>query len=262
MKALLILTMLTAAMASGQPRTPEPREAATIPVTTLTGDSFDRLIRLLGVFDDARINGDSQLRTIAVYAPKDVVVQIRRLVESLDKPGSEAAIGRNIEMTLTFLRCSPRAAATPSPLPPDIEPVAKQLRAATQYKDIQVWDTVPLHVQEGREATQNMRLPGSVPGVAAAATAQIRIRAESIGRKPQGRYVRFGTMRVDFRVPIPTGTFKNGNDTLVNTQFSYTDVGINTAGDFMEGQKTVLGKVSALDEDGAIFVVVALKILD
>lgn len=37
---------------------------------------------------------------------------------------------------------------------------------------------------------------------------------------------------------------------------------LSTAGDFMEGQKTVLGKVSGVDEDTAIFVVIALKVLD
>src|SRR4051812_27404014 len=86
---------------------PEPREAAIIPVKTLTGDSFDRLVRLLGVFNaQAQYSGDKNLRTIVVYAPKDVVEQMRKVVAELDRPGSEAAIGRNIEMTMTFLKCS------------------------------------------------------------------------------------------------------------------------------------------------------------
>ena len=40
------------------------------------------------------------------------------------------------------------------------------------------------------------------------------------------------------------------------------DVGLNTAGDFMEGQKTVLGKVSGIDDESAVFVVISLKVLD
>jgi hypothetical protein len=40
------------------------------------------------------------------------------------------------------------------------------------------------------------------------------------------------------------------------------DFGITTSGDFMENQKTVLGKVSGMDDDTAIFVVIALKVLD
>ena len=78
------------------------REAVIIPVKTLTGDSFDRLVRLLSVFH-ADYSADKNLRTIIVYAPKDVVEQMRKVVNELDRPGSEAAIGRNIDMTMTFL---------------------------------------------------------------------------------------------------------------------------------------------------------------
>jgi hypothetical protein len=42
----------------------------------------------------------------------------------------------------------------------------------------------------------------------------------------------------------------------------FVDFGLTTSGDFMEGQKTVIGKVSGMDEDAAIFVVIALKVLD
>jgi hypothetical protein len=55
-------------------------------------------------------------------------------------------------------------------------------------------------------------------------------------------------VKIGFRVPISTGQF--------------IDFGLTTSGDFMEGQKTVLGKVSGTDEDAAIFVVIALKVLD
>src|SRR5262245_53630612 len=110
----------------------EPREAVVIPVKTLTGDSFRRLGNLLTVFNkSATIGADDKLRTILVYAPKDVIVQIRRVVEDLDRPGSEAAIGRNIDMTLAFLRCSTKAAPESHALPADLEPVARQLRMAT-----------------------------------------------------------------------------------------------------------------------------------
>ena len=54
-------------------------------------------------------SADKNLRTIVVYAPKDVVEQMRKVVAELDRPGSEAAIGRNIEMTMTFLKCSTQA---------------------------------------------------------------------------------------------------------------------------------------------------------
>jgi hypothetical protein len=255
MRSILILVIAGLLQAQDKPAEPkpEPREAAIIPVKTLTGDSFDRLVRLLNVFNaQAQFSGDKNLRTIVVYAPKDVVEQMRKVVAELDRPGSEAAIGRNIDMTMTFLKCSSaKVLGAPAPLPADLESVAKQLRAATQYKNIEVWDVVPLRLQEGKVTDQSERLPGAQPG-GAFPTLQIVIRPESVGRKDQGRYVRFDQVKIGFRMPVVTG----GN------QVQYMDVGMTTSGDFMEGQKTVLGKVSGMDEDSAIFVVIALKVLD
>jgi hypothetical protein len=252
---IMMPVVLAAGTLCGQDKAPDkPAEAkpefdaAIIPVTTLSGDSFNRLVTLLRVFG-ASLQADEKLRTIVVYAPKDVIDKMRKVVAALDQPGSEAAIGRNIDMTLTFLKCSTKAPAQPSPLPVDMEPVARQLRAATQYKDVELWDTVPLHLQEGKQTQESLRLPGN--GSTPQGTnvfGQIRIHPEGVTRKDQGRYVRFSDLQFDFRIPNQNG--------------SYLDVGFHTSGDFLEGQKTVLGKISGTDDDSAIFVVVALKVLD
>jgi hypothetical protein len=254
LNTILIVATLTASTVWGQnPATPqqgqggEGYEAKVIHVKTLTGDSFNRLTNMLGVFK-VGISGDANLRTIVVYGPKDVVAQVEKVVAELDTPGSEAAIGRNIEMTMTLLRCSTKE-GTGAKLPADIEPVAKQLRNATPYKDVEVWDVIPLRLQEGRETTQNMNLP---TGTDHAAILNMRIRPEAASRKIDGWSVRFSTLNLDFRIPLKTGT-----DT-----FNYQPVGLNTSGDFLEGQKTVLGKVSGLDGDSAIFVVISLKVLE
>jgi hypothetical protein len=253
MAILLAAGLLQAQDKPAETVKPEPREAVIIPVKTLTGDSFDRLVNLLRVFG-TQMSADKNLRTILVYAPKDVVEQMRKVVAELDRPGSEAAVGRNIDMTLTFLKCSSAkvlGAPAPAALPADLESVAKQLRAATQYKNIEVWDVVPLRLQEGKETQQSERLPGSQPG-GAVPTVQIRIHPESVSRKDQGRYVRFERVQIGFHIPVLSG----------GGQFQYMDFGITTSGDFVEGQKTVVGKVSGMEEDSAIFVVIELKVLD
>jgi hypothetical protein len=273
MKCLPVLIVVFAAgLLQAQDKPPAPAdaakqenyEAAIIPVKTLTGDSFERLSKLLSVFN-VRYVADDKLRTIVVYAPKDVVAQMRKVVEQLDQPGSEAAIGRNIDMTLAFLRCSTKPPAQSSTLPADLEPVARQLRAATQCKDVELWDTLPLRVQEGKETTESLRLPNTIPddfkGIPPVATGTITIHPEGVTRKDQGRYVRFSTVRINFRIPYATGSFAPSAAPLVSTQYNYMDVGLTTSGDFMEGQKTVLGKVSGTDET-SIFVVISLKVLD
>ncbi len=262
MRSLILLIAATLAFAQDKPddkKPPEPApqtmEAEVIQVKTLTGDSFARLMKLLQVFE-AHVQGDSQLRTIVVYAPKDVVAQMRRVVEQLDRPGSEAAVGKNIDMTLTLLRCSAKPASTETPLPKDMEAVARQLRAATQYKDIQLWDVVPLRLQEGRETTENLRLPAGAAAAAPPATGTFAIYPEAVYRKDAGRYVRFSRVNLGFRLPYVTGAFGN------NSQYNMLDIGLKTAGDFQEGQKTVLGKVSGPGDEDAIFAVIELKVLD
>jgi hypothetical protein len=225
-------------------------EAEVITVKTLTGDSFNRLVDLLKVFR-ADIRGDSQLRTIVVYAPRDVLTQVHRVIDQMDRPGSEAALGKNIEMTLTLLRCSPKAPATPEAIPPDMESVVRQLRNSTQYKDIEVWDVVPMHLQEGMDARETLRLPGSNPS-GHPSMATIQIHPDAVYRKDQGRAVRFSRLYLDFKIPVGNGS----------TGISFMDSSLHTSGDFMEGQKTVLGKVSGNGEEDAIFAVIALKVLD
>ncbi len=259
----VLILLLAASLAYSQDKPAEvksaeqaanaPRDAEIIQVKTLTGDSFDRLVKLLSVFNNARITSDDQMRTIVVYAPKDVVTQIRHVVEQLDRPGSEAAIGKNIDLTLTLLRCSTKPPATgEASLPSEIEAVAKQLRAATQCKDVQLLDVLPMRLQEGKESSDSIHLPGDSAGHPI--TGDARFHPQTVYRKDQARYVRFDTVRVDLRVPVGYGN--------PATQYSFFDERLSTSGDFMEGQKTVLGKVSGTSDDQAIFAVIALKILD
>ena len=227
--------------------------SAVIPVKTLTGDAFARLVKLLQAFK-VSFQADDRLRTILVYGPKDVVEQMKKVVLELDRPGSEAAVGRNIDLTLTFLRCSIKPPAEPlAPLPPDLEAVAKQLRASTQYKHVELWEVLPMRIQEGKRTEQSARLPSKSTGVQGAnSMAQIDLVPESVNQREGARSVRFDRFKINFRIPYSTGAI---------SYQQHLEVGLNTSGDFKEGQKTVLGKVG-LDDDTAVFVVVALKVLD
>jgi hypothetical protein len=271
LNAILMAVLMAAPTVWGQAPAPEAKaqepvshegyEAQVIHVKTLTGDSFNRLTSMLSNVFKTGISGDANLRTIIVYGPKDVVAQVQKVVAELDTPGSEAAIGRNVEMTLTLLRCSQKAPGSEAKLPADMEPVAKQLRAATQYKDIQLWDTIPLRLQEGKETSQTMQLPGPPDFLAHQPTiVSLRFDTDTATRKGDKWSVRFRRASMNFKMPIVTGTFR-GKDGP-EPQYSYQDVGLNTAGDFLEGQKTVLGKISGLDSDSAIFVVISLKVLE
>lgn len=255
MRRLLLGFVLSAVLMWAQ-KPPEPDNkvdmvAAVIPVKTLSGDAFHRLERLLNAFN-VRIAADERLRTFVVYAPKDVVEQIKRVVQELDRPGSEAAVGRNIDLTLSFLRCSLKPGAdAPAPLPTDLESVAKQLRAATPYKVIELWDVLPLRIQEGKETVQTARLPSREPG-SKPSTARVIVKPEAVSVREAGRSVRFDRFDIGFHVAYKEGPGPN---------YQFIDVGVSTSGEFKESQKTVIGKIG-LDDESAVFAVVALKVLD
>lgn len=256
--AILTLTLMLAGFAQEQP---QPRrdgpEAAIIPVKTLSGDSFQRLAQLLRVFK-IEYAADEKLRTILVYGSPEKVAEVRRVVAELDRPGSEAAIGRNIEMSVTLLKCSTAGnAATATALPPDIESVGKQLRAASLCRQVEVWDTIPLRLQEGKHTEQSSRLSWPLPDAPDQfATAQISMQPEAVTLRDSVRSVRFNWIKIGFRIPYLAG--KAGPA----PQIQFIELGLNTSGDFREGQKSVLGKVSGLDQQTSIFAVLSLKVLD
>ena len=59
--------------------------------------------------------------------------------------------------------------------------------------------------------------------------------------------MRFSKLHIGVQVPVGNG---------------YNNLSLSTSGDFMEGQKTVIGKVSGIGEDESMFAVIALKVLD
>jgi hypothetical protein len=245
---VLVATSLTA-QEKAPPANKADYETAIIPVKTLTGDSFQRLANMLRIFD-AKYQADDKLRTIVVYAPKDVIAHMRKVIEALDRPGSEAAIGRNIEMTLTLLNCGSKLPLESKPLSPDLEPVAKQLRATSLCEDVSLWEVIPLRLQEGKVTDQSLRLPGNLgeQSYPYYASANFRIIPETVTRKDTGRYVRFAEIRINLRIP--------------NDRTSSYETGITTAGEFKEGQKSVIGKTSGSGGEGSIFIVIELKVLD
>ncbi|MBL8178798.1 MAG: hypothetical protein JNK48_29255 [Bryobacterales bacterium] len=249
MRFAMLLAMMTCLL-SGQEKAAPPKpdkssyETAIIPVKTLTGDSFQRLASILHIFGE-KYAADEKLRTIVVYAPRDVIAHMRKVVEAMDRPGSEAAIGRNIEMNLTYLLCPSKPVEGHQPVPADMEQVAKQLKAASLCKEVYLWDVLPLRLQEGKRTESKTRLP--LPPGSAQAETSLRILPLNVIRKDTGRFVRFEEINLYIQY----------SGAMVNTSTSLV-----TAGEYKEGQKSVIGKTSASGIEGAVFAVIELKVLD
>ena len=215
MRSLILFMAATLAFAQDKPdnkKAPEaasqPMEAEVIQVKTLTGDSFTRLMKLLEVFH-AHVQGDSQLRTIVVYAPKDVAAQMRRVVEQLDRPGSEAAVGKNIDMTLTLLRCFYEAGVDRGPASEGDG--GRRTRSCARPLSTKIFScgtSYRCDFQEGKETTESLRMPGD-PAASSLSKGDFSIYPEAVYRKDAVRYVRFSRVNLSFLIPYYTGTFGN-----------------------------------------------------
>lgn len=225
-------------------------EAEIIHVKTLSGDAFNRLSILLRPFQ-IQYQADEKLRTIVVYGPKDTVAQMRKVVEQLDRPGSLAAVGKNIELHLSFLWCSPPADSKALDVPKDLASVARQLENTMGCKDVKFIDTIPLRLREGEESkTRNNILP-YISDPKNLSSMSTNFWAESIIQKGPDRYIRFRRASIYLNFPFEATA----------NMIQYRSVEIETSGDFKEGQKTVLGKLSG-NGNTNLFVVLDLKVLD
>lgn len=236
-----------------------PKVAVIIPVKNLTGDAFERLSQLLKAFG-AEFKADSQLRVILVYAPKEVADQMRRVVEELDRPGSLAAAGRNLEIALQLVRCGTGAANSEMPLPPDLEPVAKQLRATMGCKSVELWENIPVRLQEGMSHQARFRLYSKPQGIeeklGAFPSVELTMWVEAVVNRPDGRYVRLRELLATFTIPL-IREHEDGRNRLER----YERYNLRTAAELKEGQRTVLGKVG-LDNGSSVFLVLTPKVVD
>lgn len=224
-------------------------EAEIIHVKSLSGDAFRRLSNLLRPFQ-VEFQADEKLRTIVVYGPKDTVAQMKKVVEQLDRPGSLAAVGKNIELNLSFLWCSPPSDSKALDVPKDLASVARQLESTMGCKDVKFIDTIPVRLREGDRTSSDGYSLQFISGNRANFV-NLRFLPEAITQKAADTYVRFNEAIIQLRIahePIPNPV-------------SSREINIKTSGDFKEGQKTVIGKLSGSDSTN-LFVVMDLKILD
>jgi hypothetical protein len=261
--AILIMTLMPAVNAlPGQEKTAEARqedrEAAVFHVKHLSGDAFNRLPKLLMAFG-AQFQSDDQLRTIVAYAPKHVLNEMRRVIEELDRPDSPILLGRNIQMTVAFLLCSQQPQPATGPLPGELEPVAKQLRAGGLCKELRLWDLLPLHLQEGKVTRLTLDLPSLRPGYPGALVrAHVMLQPEFVAQRDSGRYLRVRTL--DFTVNFPDPRSVVGEEKRPAAYLG--PLTLSTSGEFKEGQKAVLGKLTTLDDLTGVFAVIWFRVLD
>jgi hypothetical protein len=200
-----------------------------------------RLANLFRAFG-ATVQPDSDLRALSVRAPKEVLAAIEESLQRLDVPQPAA---KNIDLNAYLLTASQQGAT--GNIPPELDPVVKQLKTIFNYHNFRLLGTLALRGRDGSGGSTN----GVLPAVSADSTRPtdyaFDMRSASVISDSKERSVRIDGLGLRLNFAL-----KDGN---VNAQ-------IHTSIDVHEGQKVVVGKANIDNADNALILVLTAKVIE
>lgn len=260
MKRISILLVLFALGLSAQDQTKQekPQPARVQKMFVLKYADPNQLVQLLQVFG-GNFTPNTSMHVLAVSTTPEAMAAVEDALKRLDVP---SAAPQNVDITAYFLVGSSSENAPPGTVPKDLESVVTQLRNAFTYKNYRLLDVLTLRTRTGREA-QTSSTSGSVTIGNTSQPIITQFRLQSVSISADGS-IRIDGLRASNRVPVAYGSFQPGVggvgvNPLVNTQFSYQDIGINTDLDIKEGQKLVVGKMG-MSPNEALFLVLTARV--
>jgi len=137
---------------------------------------------------------------------------------------------------------SEQAGASTS-LPPELQPVANQLKGILAYKSFRVLDTVLLRTQPGKMAHATGVI-GTVGPDGGKTQYELSVSPMAVTEDPKGRLIRLDDLVLNLRVP------------------GGLQAGVNTEITVREGQRVVVGKSNIGAPDQALILVVTAKVAE
>ena len=183
----------------------------------------------------AIVQPEGDLGVISVRAPKEVLTAIQESIQRLDVPQTPA---KNINLDAYLLTASAQGPA--GSVPPEMEPVVKQLKAVFNYQSFRLLGTASLRVRDGSSGM----LSGALPSVS--------------GRAGPTGY----TFDMKSAVITPEGQERSIRIDALHLRLSNPDAQILSTVDIHEGQKVVVGKANIDNSDNALILVLTAKVVE
>lgn len=248
MKLCLITTtllMAQAVAAQTQTRIFEMKHVTTGEVSTLLS-AFDARIRM----------SSDKARVLAVTATPETMSAIEQAIKRLDVP---PPVPKNVELTL-YMALAGDQIPDSGKMPPELEPVAKQLRNVFPYKSYHLLESFQVRGRDGQTVDTSGVAPSPyTQAEGARMTYNFKSRI-SVAASEKGDMIRIDALRFSLRVPVATGMVNN-----TPTNFQFVDAGVFTDIDVRDGQKVVVGKAAVGGQQSsrsAIFLIVSGKVVD
>ena len=246
MKHFLLLLICSTTLFAQAPAPPDPpqerEEARFVEIKNLSDREFNRLVGLLVQGFGLRASGDATMRAIFMSGPVTRLQAAEAAIQKVDIPSAVRRANQNIEIT-THLLLAKNTDGESSPLPADLDPVAKQLRASFGVKQILLLDTIFTRMREGKPAQTRGSFfwPGDSEQ---ASTYELNFGEAFLA--PLGNRYSISTEWANLSIDVPRrGTAR-----------------IQTSLEMRDGQKIVLGKSNVGKGDGSLIAVLTARVVE
>jgi hypothetical protein len=228
---------------------PSPKHVRkVIDVKHLSGDRAERAVKLVNIYmhPSGSMNFDPVLRTAVIQGASDVVAGGEALFAKFDAPGGVRPDAQ-VQFRLHLIEASPDGGV--SGIPQEVASAVEQMRKTFAYKGYRLLDTLLL---QGRGSGE-VGFQGTVAGPPDSHRVGYYGSYKQADVLEDGRTVVVRGFRLNLRVPVPT--------LMDPKQFSISETGISTDFTIAEGQKLVIGKLSATSAPNSIFLIVTADVM-
>jgi len=190
---------------------------------------------ILGVFGYG-IRADRDLHVVAVSAPAAAMTAVEDAIKRLDVP---AAAPKDVDLIVYLVVAAEQPSAGVG-LPPDLQPVADELKKVFSYKSFRLLDSILLRTQPGNRATAS----GTIKPNEETRTMSYKfgVQPSAVTEDPNGRLIRLDNLDL-------------------NVEGGDHNAGIHTEITVREGQRVVVGK-SNIGTGGSLILVVTAKVTE
>jgi hypothetical protein len=223
----------------------------------------DKLAGLAANGTHVRAESDTALQVIVLKGATNDVASVEQTIRELDVP-SATATTKNIELVVSVIGGSSNAAApAEDQIPGDLGPVVKQLRVIFPYKRYQVLNSMLLRSREGTMAQNEgtMKSLAQIQGQPQPTVYSIRYDAATVTPEEGRPVIHLRNFRFATHIPVVSSE-KTGVTPSVTEAPRQIQVSVISDVDLREGQKIVVGKANFENDDSALFVVLAAKLVD
>jgi hypothetical protein len=190
---------------------------------------------VLGVFGYG-IRADRDLHVVAVSAPVEAMAAVEDAIKRLDV---SAAAPKDVDLIVYLVVASEQPSAGVG-LPPELQPVADELKRVFSYKGFRLLDSILLRTQPGNMANAHGTIKSNEETRTMSYT--FSVTPSAVTEDPAGRLIRLDNLSLSVE----------GGD---------HNAGIHTEITVREGQRVVVGK-SNIGTGGSLILVVTAKLTE